>query len=126
MKNLFYEGGPLFMGILSVILILMTAWAIYHFLPVLLKKETNVTKTRLRLKHIKTIGTFGLVTGILGQLVGLTAAFDAVEQAGNVAPAVLMGGLKVSMIVTIYGVLIYLISLILWFVFDFILTKKSE
>ncbi len=124
MKNLFYEGGPLFMGILTVILILMAAWAIYHFLPVLLKKEINVSKTRLRLKHIKTIGTFGLVTGILGQFVGLTAAFDAIQQAGNVAPAILMGGLKVTMITPIYGILIFLISLILWFISDFILSKK--
>ncbi len=126
MKNLFYMGGPQFMGALTVILILMVAWAIYHFLPVLLKKEINVTKTRSKLKHTKTIGTFGLVTGILGQLIGLIAAFDAIEQAGDIQQGLLAGGLKVSTIPTVYGILIFLFSLLLWFIVDFVLTKKSE
>lgn len=126
MKNLFYMGGPLFMGTLTVILILMVAWAIYHFLPVLLKKEINVTKTRSKLKHIKTIGTFALVTGILGQLIGLYQAFDVIEKMGNVSQSLVAGGLKVSMITSLYGIVIFLLSLLLWFVFDFIVTKKSE
>lgn len=126
MKNLFYEGGPLFMGMLTVVLIILIAWTVYHFLPVILKKEVDSVKLKSRLKHIKTIGTFALITGILGQLIGLISAFDAVEAAGGVSQAMLMGGLKVSMITTIYGVFIFMISLILWFIVDNIIPKKSE
>ncbi len=126
MKDLFYMGGPLFMGILTIVFIVMLAWAIYHFHPVLLKQKIDVSKKLSTLKHIKTIGSFALVTGILGQLVGLYGAFEAVEQAGGVVVPILMGGLKVSMIPTIYGVLIFLISLLLWLITDFILSKKSE
>jgi biopolymer transport protein ExbB/TolQ len=126
MKNLFFEGGPLFMGILTVVLIIMVAWAVYHFLPVLLKKEADSVKSKSRLKHIKTIGTFALITGILGQLIGLISAFDAIEQAGGVQQGLLAGGLKVSTIPTIYGILIYMISLMVWFVVDNILTKSTE
>ena len=99
-------GGPFFMGILTIVLIVMVAWTIYHILPVLLNKEIHLVKKAAKLKHIKTIGTFGLVTGILGQLVGLFAAFNAIEQAGDIAGGILAGGLKVSTISTIYGVLI--------------------
>lgn len=126
MKDLFYMGGPLFMGVLSLVLISMIVWALYHILPVLANKKVNIKRKRQKLMHIKTIGTFGLATGILGQLVGLYAAFSAVEQAGSVAPAILMGGLKVSMITTIYGVLIFLISLLLWWLLDFLLAGKAE
>lgn len=126
MKNLFYEGGPQFMSILTVILIIMVAWCVYHFLPVLLKQEKDLVKSKSRLKHIKTIGTFALITGILGQLMGLIGAFDAIELAGGVAQGLLAGGLKVSTIPTIYGILIYMISLILWFVVDNMITKKTE
>lgn len=126
MKNLFYQGGPFFMGILTIVLIVMVAWTLYHILPVLLNKEINLVKKASKLKHIKTIGTFGLVTGILGQLIGLTAAFDAIERAGEVAGGILAGGLKVSTISTMYGVVIFLLSLLLWFICDNILTAKTE
>jgi len=126
MKDLFYMGGPLFMGVLTVVLIAMVAWTIYHIIPVLLNKEINFEKKTLKLKHIKTFGTFGLSTGILGQLMGLISAFDAMERAGDISQSLLAGGLKVSTIVTIYGILIFLISLLLWFICDNILSAKSE
>ena len=112
------------MGILTALLVIMLAWAVYHFLPVLLKKGVDPKQTGSRLKHIKTIGSFALVTGIFGQLIGLYSAFAAIEQMGGVSPAMLMGGLKVSMITTFYGIIIYLFSLLIWFVFDYVLTKK--
>jgi len=126
MKDLFYMGGPLFMSIVSVILIAMIAWTIYQALPILLDKVTNIDQTRERVKHIKTIGLFGFITGILGQLIGLFAAFQAIEAAGDVSPALLMGGLKVSMITTIYGFLIFLLSITLWFIVDNLLTRKMS
>ncbi len=126
MKQLYYEGGALFMGSLTIIFIVMLGWSVYHFIQVMLKKEVDLSKAREKLKHIKTIGTFALVFGILGQLIGLMSAFDAIEQMGGVSPALLMGGLKVSMIPTLYGILIFLVSLLLWMVFDSLVTKKSE
>ena len=126
MRKLFFEGGPIYMGILTGILIIMVAWALYHFLPALLKKESNSKNLRARLKHIKTIGTFGLVFGIMSQLIGLYQAFSAVEQMGGVSPALLMGGLKVSMITTFYGIIIYLISLLTWFITDYVFNKMRQ
>ncbi len=124
--KLFYMGGPLFMGILTAILIIMVAWAVYHFLPVLTRKEINFSSTKSKLKHIKTIGTFALIFGILGQLIGLYQAFGILEKMGNVSQSLLAGGLKVSTIPTLYGIVIFILSLLLWLVFDFIVTKKSE
>jgi hypothetical protein len=126
MKSLFFEGGPLFMGILTVILIILVAWSLYHFLPVLVKKEIDISKTASSLKNIKTIGTFGLVTGFLGQLIGLYQVFDLVEREGDIPTFLWLGGLKVTMITSMYGALIFLFSMLLWFVFDYIATKKSE
>jgi biopolymer transport protein ExbB/TolQ len=91
-----------------------------------LKKKEDLVKSKSRLKHIKTIGTFALITGILGQLIGLIGAFDAIELAGEVQQGILAGGLKVSTIPSIYGILIYMISLIMWFVVDIIIIKKTE
>jgi flagellar motor component MotA len=126
MKQLFYEGGALFMGTLTIILILMLAWTVYHFIQVMMKKVVDLSKAKEKLIHIKTIGTFALVFGILGQLIGLMSAFDAIQQMGGVSPALLMGGLKVSLIPTLYGIFIFLMSLLLWFITDLVISKKSE
>lgn len=114
------------MGILTLILICMVAWAIYHMFPVLTGKEINRSKTKSKLGHIKTIGTFGVVTGILGQLVGLYSAFSVLEEHGDISQSLLAGGLKVSTISTIYGILIFLLSLLIWFILDNSLPQKSE
>jgi hypothetical protein len=126
MKNLFYMGGPLFMGVLTAVLIIMVAWAVYHFLPVLNGKEIILSATKSKLKHIKTIGTFALIFGILGQLIGLYQAFSVLEEAGDISQSLLAGGLKVSMIPTLYGIVIFILSLLLWFISDLIVTKKTE
>ena len=126
MKQLFYEGGALYMGIITIVLIVMVAWAVYHFLPVLLKKEVAAVKTRARLKHIKTIGSFALIFGIFSQLVGLYQAFSVIEEMNGVSASLLMGGLKVSMVPTFYGIVIFMLSLILWIIMDYIATQMLK
>ena len=124
MREIFIMGGPLFMSILTLLFILMVAWAIYQALPVFRNEELIFGKVKMRLKHIRSIGLFAMVFGILGQLIGLYEAFSAIERAGDISPGLVYSGLKVSMITTLYGIFIYLISLILWFVLDYLLSKK--
>lgn len=114
------------MGILTGLFILLIAWALYHLLPVLIKKDALTEKTKSYLVHIKSIGLFAMITGILGQLIGLYNAFVNIERAGDISPAIVVTGLKVSMISTLYGISIYLISILIWFVLDFILSRRSE
>lgn len=82
------------MSILTLILILLLGAAI-------LKKE------------VKEIGLLALAFGFLGQLIGLIGAFEGIEAMGGVSQSVLAGGLKVSSITSIYGMLIYTIGLII-------------
>ena len=104
MTHLFYMGGPLFMGILTILLITVTAVTIYVYL-----RGSN-----RHIPLIKEIGIFALVVGILGQFIGLYQAFQSIEMAGTVSQAILAGGLKVSSITTIYGIIIFLISWLLY------------
>lgn len=126
MKQLFIEGGSLYMGILTGIFIIMVVWAIYHFLPVYTRNGIVPQNTRAKLKHIKTIGSFALVFGIFSQLLGIYQAFGIIEQVGDISPKLFMSGLKISMITTIYGMIIFMISLVVWLVFDFIARKQTE
>ncbi|MEZ5059021.1 MAG: MotA/TolQ/ExbB proton channel family protein [Saprospiraceae bacterium] len=115
MKDLFFMGGPLFMGILSIIFMLMIAWMIYHFIRIKITSEQDKTAKLRLMSYGKSIGLFAMIIGILGQLIGLYDAFSVIEKIGDVSPAMLYGGLKVSMITTMYGIVIYILSLLIWF-----------
>lgn len=93
MLDYFYMGGPLFMGMLTLIFIALIVAAVLK-------------------KGVKEIGLLALAMGFLGQLIGLMGAFKGIEAMGGVSQSMLAGGLKVSSISSIYGLLIYIISLI--------------
>lgn len=97
------EGGPYFMYPALLILIVIIILIVKGFLN-LEKKESRT------ISLISSIGLFALIWGIFGQLLGLFQAFDYIQMSGEVPATVLAGGIKVSMISTIFGVIIFLIS----------------
>ena len=101
------------MGFLTLLLVGMIAWMVFTYLNYY---QSDHDKMIARLDKGKSIGLFAMVMGILFQLIGFYEAFSRLEEVGQAAPNILYGGLKVSMITTIYGVFIYLISWMLWFV----------
>lgn len=120
MTKLFNEGGPLFMGILTIVFLVLIVISVYAYLN---KQKTEEKERNLSL--IRGVGLFALVTGILGQLIGLYDAFSAIQGMGSVSPAMLAGGLRVSMITTLYGVVIFIVSLLIWFAFSFQSAKNQ-
>ncbi|MBN2638368.1 MAG: MotA/TolQ/ExbB proton channel family protein [Bacteroidales bacterium] len=121
--ELFYMGGPGFMGVLTILLITMVAWIVYYFI-VGYTSKMDANKVLRKLGYGRSIGLFAFITGILGQLIGLYMAFSDIAKVGNISPSVVFAGVKVSMIVTFYGFFIYLVSLILWFVATNIIERK--
>ena len=93
--NIFVEGGLSGMIIITVLLIalLVAAW-----------KAPN---------WVKEIGIGALVAGIFFTLVGLTQMFDVIQRFGDVSFSIACGGLKVALHSTIYGLVVYFLSLII-------------
>jgi len=128
MKELFIRGGSFFMWVLTILLIITIAWIIYHFiLAYYIKQKDNAVFLR-KLAYGKSMGLFALVTGVLGQMFGFSTFFMILEEGMvksiDYAPSLIFGGLEVTVIVTIYGSLIYLLSLLLWFVAKTLIEKK--
>ena len=126
MTNLFYEGGPLFMGILTLILLVILIIGVTNAVAVSKNNSERNDSLIQRLSRIKSVGLFALVFGILGQLIGLYNAFVQIQAMGNVSPAILAGGMKVSMITTIYGTVIFLIAYLIWFGLVALLERKMS
>ena len=106
MFKLFMQGGAGYMTILTVLLvaIFFAAWKAPRW--------------------IKEIGKFALVFGFLTFIIGLFQMLTALQQVAMdlgqgvngvfdlVSPGVFFGGIKVGLIPVTYGMIIYLISLI--------------
>lgn len=51
----------------------------------------------------------GPMLGFLGTVVGMIAAFDAIEAAGDISPSLVAGGIKVALITTVGGLIVAII-----------------
>ena len=95
LPQLFVEGGLVWMIGISIFLIALfiAAWKAPRW--------------------VKEIGIGALVFAIYGTLMGILQVLDALQLFGDISPAVLCGGLKVTLIPTFYGLIVYFISLII-------------
>lgn len=96
------EGGPLFMYTTFFLLIIIITLLIRSFI-----KPTSRDKT---ITLVSSISLFALVWGFLGQMIGLIVAFDSIEAVGDISPVVLAGGLKISILSPLFGMVVFLIA----------------
>ena len=118
MKEWFVMGGSLFMSILTILLVIIVAVSVYFAVSIASGKATDNESFRHQLRYIKSLGLFTMITGILGQMIGLVSAFNAIQAAEDISPAMIAGGLKISMITSLTGVVISLISIAIWLLLD--------
>lgn len=107
--NLFKSAGMLNMIILTLLLVVVVFW-IFRCYGLRNSQSHDLFLTNV--DHLRSIGLFAFMMGILFHLIGFYNAFSFFEQVEGVAPSIFYGGLKVSMITTIYGLIIYLLSII--------------
>ena len=58
--------------------------------------------------------------GFLGTVIGMVAAFDAIEAAGDISPTVVAGGMKVALLTTVFGLIV---AIILQIFYNYLITK---
>ncbi|SDR78809.1 MotA/TolQ/ExbB proton channel family protein [Winogradskyella sediminis] len=102
----FNEGGPFFMSLILICLLLSVFFLIKGFIS--LKKNKSQSEKMLRLTVDASL--LGLVLGFLGSVIGLITAFDSVEAMGNPDPSVFAGGLKVSLLTATFGLFSFVIA----------------
>ncbi len=101
----FNEGGPFFMSLILICLLLSLLFLILGFLS--LKKDVAKSKKMMRLASDASI--LGLVIGFLGSIIGMISAFDAIESLGNVSQGMMAGGLKVAFLTTVFGCITFIL-----------------
>lgn len=130
MKELFFMGGAVFMGILTILLVISTAWIMYHFIIGYNSKSLIREELLRKLDYGKSIGLFAMIIGVLAQLIGLYSMFssieDAIDKTISISSAMIFGAIKVTMLSSIYGILIYLFSFVLCFVANNMIERKLK
>jgi biopolymer transport protein ExbB len=58
--------------------------------------------------------------GFLGTVVGMVAAFDSIESAGDISPSLVAGGIKVALLTTVFGLIT---AIILQFFYNYVVSK---
>ncbi len=62
---------------------------------------------------VKEIGLLALMTGILGTVAGMFDAAESIHAAGGVSQGLLWGGIRIALITTLYGMVTYMVSLVI-------------
>jgi hypothetical protein len=115
MLDLFYRGGPLFMGLLTLIFLIIVIYSFLKGYEITEGKISNPLDISRSLGLTKELGLLALVMGVLGQLISLFAAFKSIQLGSiEVSSTVILDGFQVSMITTIYGLVIFLLAMILY------------
>jgi len=109
MYEIHVEGGMPFMAPLSFIFLIIIGLIAFAVLSAIQKKRIN----EKILEFIRQLGGLALAFGTFGTIVGLYFAFKSLSEMKETLPLnVIMGGLKVGLITVIYGLVIFLISLV--------------
>jgi biopolymer transport protein ExbB len=58
--------------------------------------------------------------GFMGTVIGMISAFDSIEAAGDISPAVVAGGIKVALLTTVFGLVV---AMILQVFYNYIIAK---
>lgn len=106
-------GGLPGMIIITMLGLVMIFFAIKKGIS-LYRDEDN---TKKYLDIILFFGSLAFAFGIFYQVIGMFDIFNIVAEVGDIAPALIMSGFKVSLIAPLYGFIIFIISYICWFIY---------
>ncbi|HKJ93208.1 MAG TPA: MotA/TolQ/ExbB proton channel family protein [Longimicrobiales bacterium] len=114
MWQTFQEGGvmmwPLLILAVTVVVLTVRGWVRVSHVdgpdPVV---ETGVDA-------VVFWGAWSVVLGLLGTIVGIYIAAGFIEAAPAVSPQIIWGGIRVALTTLVFGLLIFAVSAVAWFV----------
>lgn len=104
--NLFMEGGPLFMSLILLCLLV----SLFFIFKGFSSSQQSIETAHKYLKLTVDSSLLGLVLGFLGSVLGLISAFDTVEAMGNPPPEMFAAGLKISLLTATFGLFSFVIA----------------
>jgi biopolymer transport protein ExbB/TolQ len=114
MREAFVQGGIVMYPLLVIALGIL--WLAARAAWLLSRRERTDAEVERPLQGLLFWGAFSVVLGLLGTAVGIIQIAQAIMLAGQVEATLVWGGFGVSLVTLIFGLLIFLLAAVLWFV----------
>jgi len=114
MVRYFFEGGKWFMGTLSILFLVILSLSVIAGTLAIKSTSGYAYKITNFIGYIRSVALFALVFGVFSQILGLVDIFDYLANKNSeIAPAILAKGIKITCWTTIYGIIIYMVSILI-------------
>jgi biopolymer transport protein ExbB/TolQ len=114
MIRLFVEGG-LYMWPLSILAIVIVALSVKKAVDLFARRGLDRESLERGLGAILFWGCVAAVLGFLGQFHGTYLSLRVISQAPVISPALVAEGLAVSLITTLFGLILLALAAVAWF-----------
>ena len=121
MLQAYKAGGP-YMHVITLIGILVLVISVWKIAGLVKKSPVNFKWLDL----IKMAGSLALAVGFFSQIVGIVAALEAIREAADVSPEIIMGGAIVSFYAPIYVFIVFIFSILFYCVLKEIIKSKMN
>ena len=115
MLTLMQQGGP-FMWLMFFILLIILFLSVRNGVLLFMRKEDYSVKAETSLNGIIFWGALSIVIGFLAHFLGLYHAILAISHSTDISPAVIAMGYAQSLLTVLFGMTIFIISAIFWFI----------
>lgn len=115
MKEFIATGGLTGMSIILILGIIILLITMLVTVRRIMHQEYSLLDEKLMLS-IKSLGGIAGLTGLFFQTFGLYLAFQAIQAAADISAIVVMKGVFVSFYSTFFGLGVFLVSMIIWYI----------
>ncbi len=120
MIQAYKTGGP-YMHFITIFGLFALAIAIWKIVRIGTKKDVDFRFLEL----IRMFGSLAVATGFLSQIIGIVLALEAIRAAADISPEIVLGGAIVSFYAPIWGFMVFIFSIILYYSLKEIIKTKS-
>lgn len=118
----FTQGGTFLVVLVTICGLLALFFSVKKVIRMSSKHEFNL----LLLDHILLFGSLAFLFGILDQAMSFFYMMRSISIAGDISLSLLAEGLKISLVVPIYSLIIFIVSLMIWAVLKEINLRKTR
>jgi len=124
MLDFLVTGNTLRMSVILTIGVIILVVSIIEVVRRITKQDYTLLDDRLMLS-IKALGGIAGIAGVFFQTQGLYQAYQAILEAADISPIILIKGVFVSFYTTFFGLGVFLVSYIIWYLLKLTRMRKS-